>query len=315
MLTNQRPNLKHVRVFGCCAYVLQLPRPSKFEPRPNRGLPVYTLPHGVYKLLLQDENGTYHFVESRHVTFPETRFLGAGGLPSSLDEESSSDDEFTSESEIRSDEISNHLEEVSFEDEGSESSVNDSNKNDDDSDISNDNGIDLDDNEEHDPEELPLQITGTLVFSDVGPLYSRQNRRKPPQWYVASSAHSKETITVTTSDNPTVKEAVSATAEERDLWEIVIDDESNALHTKETWEVDDFAKSQPLPAHVILKFKRNSGGSIERFKARVVAGENCQVYGWSELRGNLRPRGIIYYSSNVFYALHYTFTCNEHSWM
>lgn len=60
---------------------------------------------------------------------------------------------------------------------------------------------------------------------------------------------------------------------------MAIDDEIRSLDSKHTWKPDSHPESLPLPTHVVLKVKRNSDGSVERFKARVVAGGNFQVYG------------------------------------
>lgn len=59
----------------------------------------------------------------------------------------------------------------------------------------------------------------------------------------------------------------------------VIDEEFQPLESKQTWYPDDSPGSQPLPTHPVLNKKRNSDGSVERFKARIVAGGNFQVYG------------------------------------
>ncbi len=72
---------------------------------------------------------------------------------------------------------------------------------------------------------------------------------------------------------------MSATPEERDMWQSAIDEELASLESKNTWEIDDSPGAQPLPTHVVLKVKRKSDGTVDRFKARVVAGGNFQTYG------------------------------------
>lgn len=111
------------------------------------------------------------------------------------------------------------------------------------------------------------------------PRYPRRDRSSTPEWYVASSAQAKECVTVTTSDDPMLREALSATPEERDMWESAINEEFQYLDSKHTWTPDDNPAAQPLPTHVMLKVKRKSDGNVERFKARVVAGGNLQTYG------------------------------------
>lgn len=72
---------------------------------------------------------------------------------------------------------------------------------------------------------------------------------------------------------------MSATLEERNMWIQGIDDEFDTLDEKDTWTLDGNPGAQALPTHIVLKVKRNSDASVERFKARVVAGGKFQVYG------------------------------------
>lgn len=76
-VTGIKPSLKHVRVFGCTAYVLLVPRSSKFESRALEGVDLETLEHGLYRVLIHDEDFGVRLFESRHVTFEESRFPGA----------------------------------------------------------------------------------------------------------------------------------------------------------------------------------------------------------------------------------------------
>lgn len=78
-------------------------------------------------------------------------------------------------------------------------------------------------------------------------------------------------------------EAMNATLEERNFWREAIKEEFQSLEEKSTWKPDSNSESQPLPTHVVLKIKRNADGSVERFKARIVAGGNFQVYGLNYL--------------------------------
>ena len=73
-------------------------------------------------------------------------------------------------------------------------------------------------------------------------------------------------------------EAMKASLEERRMWTKVIEDELNALDDMETWVIDENPKCPPLPTHIVLKIKRESDGRIERFKARIVASGNFQIF-------------------------------------
>lgn len=93
------------------------------------------------------------------------------------------------------------------------------------------------------------------------------------------SAGSLSDEIITTGDEPTLTEAMHASKEECDILYSAILEEQESLDSKQAWEEDRNPKYQPLPSHVVLKIKRNSDATIQRFKARVVAGGNCQTYG------------------------------------
>ena len=104
--------------------------------------------------------------------------------------------------------------------------------------------------------------------------YPIRQRRKPPAWYIGNAAKCSTDITVTTSDEPTLGEAMNATPEEPEMWLSATDNDSDSLGSKQTWQLDHATKEQTLLIHVVLKVKRKSDGTVERFKARIVAGGN-----------------------------------------
>ena len=59
--------------------------------------------HGIYKAFVLDKNGIHRIVESRHITFDESRFPGAPALEQYMDDESESDETFENESGSESD--------------------------------------------------------------------------------------------------------------------------------------------------------------------------------------------------------------------
>ena len=85
VMTGHKPSLKHIRVFGCAAYVLRQPSGSKFESRVVEGVYLETLDHGIYKVLITTDMSIPRIVQSRHVTFDESTFLGAPALEESMD--------------------------------------------------------------------------------------------------------------------------------------------------------------------------------------------------------------------------------------
>ena len=290
------PSLKNLRVFGCTAYVLRLPRGSKFESRAVEGVYLETLDHGVFRVLVTDEDGIPQVIESRHVTFDESKFPGCPDLSQYMDDEYKSDHSYESKSESDADDSDASADIVSvdnFNDETGDCPALEE------SDSENDD-IDDDDNGEDDPQDEDNSDVGDEEeFEDAQDTivppepqqnqlttqpsqpsrYPRRTRRKPQPWYMATSAQCDSNIQVTTSDEPTLREAFNATPQERALWETAIDEELDSLEFNNTWYPDEAPQSQPLPTHAILKVKRKADGTVERFKARIVAGGNHQTYG------------------------------------
>ena len=296
VFVGEAPSLKYLRVFGCKAYILRVPEATKFEPRAVEGVHLETLDHGVYRILVIDENGIPRITESRHVTFDEFAFPGAHVLEDFMNDECESDDTFeSSDCDAKSSESS----EISISETFITEDVNDDKNIDDATPIlenpSNNSSYDERDDENIDDvdnntaygsdddidceQEVPPQNDPSHETEQHHRRYPSRERRKPPAWYVATSVDTQSDVSITTSDEPTLREVLNATPEERDLWMSAINDEFNSLESKDTWYQDDYPTSQPLPTHPVLKIKRKSDGSLERFKARVVTGGNFQKYG------------------------------------
>ena len=80
VMTGHIPSLKHIRVFGCAAYVLRQPSGSKFESSAVEGVYLETIDHGIYKVLITSDIGIPRKVESRYVTSDDSTFPGAPAL-------------------------------------------------------------------------------------------------------------------------------------------------------------------------------------------------------------------------------------------
>jgi hypothetical protein len=75
-MTGGKPSLKNIKVFGCGAYVLILPTPSKFERRDEPGVLLECLSYGVYKVLVPlKDGGESKIMVSRHVTLTRKNYL------------------------------------------------------------------------------------------------------------------------------------------------------------------------------------------------------------------------------------------------
>jgi hypothetical protein len=92
MVTGEIPSLKNLKVFGCRAYVLILPTPSKFERRAEPGALLECLSYGVYKVLVPlKDAGEAKIIISRHVTFDEEELPGLKDMADIVDGDGASD--------------------------------------------------------------------------------------------------------------------------------------------------------------------------------------------------------------------------------
>lgn len=252
-LTGRKPTLKHVRVFGCAAFVYNEEPKSKAHAKAFPGIYLGCDDNGVYMVeMLNDKR----LINSVHVSFDEDSFPGLHCSDSSSSGESQ--DTFRSDIELEDncDGIDEPFPDVSSEE------LNHS--------TSSKGNSSADESEKAEPKRYPSR--------------SRNAPERLGQSHTASSAIM---VPITTTDSPTVQEAMSATESEVELWKTAIDDEITSLEEMGTWKIvtkrtvqNRKNSNEPvLPTHVILKIKRNSEGVPERFKARIVAGGNLQISG------------------------------------
>lgn len=103
-------------------------------------------------------------------------------------------------------------------------------------------------------------------------------RRTSGERYIAS-ADSTIGAVVSTSDDPTLSEAMSSCPDDHEIRKAASNAEFSSLDETVTWVGDGDPASKPLPTHVVLKVKRILNGKVERFECRIVAGGNFRVYG------------------------------------
>lgn len=87
-------------------------------------------------------------------------------------------------------------------------------------------------------------------------------------------------ILITTSDEPTIQEAMQTRPPEIKLWNKAIEAEISTLCNKGTWkEVQNGdGNIKELLRHIVIEIKRNKDEQAKKIKARVVAGGNKQLY-------------------------------------
>ena len=302
LVTGNRPNVKNIRVFGCRAFVLSQPTPAKLSPRAEPGVLLSCHDHGTYTVLCNsDDPGVPRLVTSRHVTFDEACFPGLSHLADTMYDFDTSDSDFEegTGSEFNAS-ISESWEELSSSDSASwysddmgiasrpaTAQVEESNVSQHDSDS---------EEEQNDAEEVMQNNTSSPEStqnqsrSDTDeeghdaekyqryPGLSRVRRQTSSFW---RSAFAAQEINITTSDTPTLREVLSSTPTEQDLWMQSIEDEYMSLEEKGTWTrvEDESTVPSALPTHCVFKVKRLPGGVFERCKTRVVAGGNYQTFG------------------------------------
>lgn len=218
-LMNEKPNLLYIRVFGCTAYVLRLPRGSKLEARATKGVYLETTDHDIYRVLVQND-GMYIVDESRHVTLDETRFLGAADLKVIKEDEVLEDDTISEPEDSYSNIDSGTEDEISAHNFIDDEWTSNENENEvspevnDDDDKTGDTNDEEKDNNNHKYDKVETQEEPRAEESS-STRYPRCNRRPRQEWYIASPAKSLgDYVKVTTSDEPTLKEAMSATPDE-----------------------------------------------------------------------------------------------------
>lgn len=94
MFRSERADAKKLPVFACIAYVLKMHRGSSLKFGAPVGRYLDTVDHGVFPVLLTDEDGIPSVIDSRHFTFEKSKCQGATKLESYMDLESHSDRDY-----------------------------------------------------------------------------------------------------------------------------------------------------------------------------------------------------------------------------
>lgn len=278
-LYSRKPSLSRFRPFGCLAFALvHEKKRKKLHSKSDRCILLCTLDHGNYRLMSLRSGRVF---ECTHVRFDESNFPGA-----SLGEPAGSP-------EVLSDAVFEPSDVTDGDTDGSTSSG--STSEDDDADVaSSSSDIQVDsesdssgeggDSGEHDDS----QSSSAHVSPPSVPVRrypARQRNTTPALWrnsaHMASATPSTEKenpplldaschiASSNESDSPTLRQAMNSQNSEQ--WQTAIAEELQSLNDAGTWELVDAPRgARVFPSKFVLKIKRHSDGSLERYKARLV---------------------------------------------
>lgn len=75
---------------------------TKFEPFALEGVYLQSLQHGVYEVLVMDDDDVPRILKSLHVTFDESSFPGAPYPDNYMEHDSASDDDYSCSTNLQS---------------------------------------------------------------------------------------------------------------------------------------------------------------------------------------------------------------------
>ena len=254
----QKPKLSHMRVFGCVAFALQPEgNRKKFDMKSEKLRFIgYPLNARGYKLW---DAVKHQMVIRRDVTFNENQFDVSVRSP-------------VVDPDVQSNPVANVPPLVPEHDEASE----------DEDGSFHDAGSDVD---EHDRSGSPPPLIPAVQVPVGEPVRQSSRVKKKPNRlgdWVDKAEHQmvpKHKLYVCHVPEPnTMSEALSS--EEASEWRVAADKEYNSLMEMGTWKLVKLPKNrQPVSCKWIFRVKHKSDGTIERFKARLVARGFSQQYG------------------------------------
>ena len=259
MLKDKRPNIEHVRIFGCVAYAkIESTHLKKLDNRSRMLIHLGTEPGSkAYRLV---DPTSRRIVVSRDVVFDEDKgWNWKNVVPeiSNIKEFTISFGEFGNRGIDRSDDT---LEEQQGK-EGGEDNNNDA--------VATINGETQDDHEEDDTEE---ETSESFLRK------STRERKKPSYLddYILLAELDCERLLMTINDEPWSYNE----AKDLKVWNDACEDEIKSIVKNKTWELVDLPRgAKAIGLKWIFKIKRNSDGSINKFKARLVAKGYIQRHG------------------------------------
>ena len=287
-LTGTKPHIERFKPFGCLSIVhLHESKRKKLDAKTISCVLLRTLDHKTYRMLNMT---TQKIVIARHVTFDETKFPARARR----NEDNESD---SGASTDQSSEISISDEEVYGESSSDDSQAHSSGHYETPDEIAQQSGEDSNHDEDAESDgDDGSSVSGRRVVRR----YPTRARRAPSNWWTSSinatatvchgepvgmQHKSCHTIQDIESDSPNLKIALASP--QREMWVEAISEELHSLDLAHTWDMVPRAPAgaRVFPSKFVLKVKRTSDGTVERYKARLV------------LLGHLQRENIDYFET------------------
>lgn len=287
-LTGHRPSLDHIRPFGCAGMaLLHESKRKKLDAKSRKCILLSAGDHKTYRLY---DPSSDSIIISRHVVFDEDEFPAkkqASRVPDprtrvsdgsdSEHEESAADADSASDGSESAPTVHDTVQSEPGQDENGPSSPRSHAPSD---------GSESEHDDDGEAGSIPRH-TDSVVQSR----YPVRSRKPPRQWWTSStdrasvchgvaqpsacdeSCHSS---VVTDDDIPTLRQALNSP--QRELWMQAIAEEFESLRQAGTWDMvpRPDVHTRVFPSKFVLKVKRSSDGTIERYKARLVLLGNLQ---------------------------------------
>lgn len=253
-ISGKRPDISNLKIFGCLVHTTI---PKKYRKKlDSRVWTMIYVGHSGKHLVRAFRPNDMSIHLCRHAKFDETVFPG---FRENAEEQSYTAVSKPTSSIINSTlttDIENYVE-ISTSDTEKEDNVN--------------SAVQLDQGTAS-PLRLRMDLNAASIRAGNEEISNEQNtvveRRYPSR--IRKTVNYQLTVKANLPDEPTLKVALSS--QDSNNWISAIHAELSELRERETWVLVPYPRSaRVLPCKVVLKVKRNTDGSIEKYKARIVA--------------------------------------------
>lgn len=287
--SGKRPDLSHLRVFGCSAYVLV---PSgdrgKLDAKCKRGVFVgyqHDAGQKAYRIYMAD---TKRYIVSRNVIFDETTFgvQQVGPAPNLAEVVQQLLAIEHAEAQRAPDAVpqvprpAEQLQRDEPDDEGEHGADVDDPATDSyaTAEESQSNADDADSDSSDEQPDVPTAAP-PVISAVPAPATARRERRAPGEWWRATAARAPmEPASVAELEPQSLREALSRPDAEK--WRAAVEEELDSVRRNQVFELAELPQGRrAIGCRFVFKIKQGPDGSVERYKARLVAKGFSQVEG------------------------------------